>query len=589
MKTSKKAIALLMAAVLLAGAFAGCSSGDGTTAPADTTASGETTTGATTTGATTTGADTTQGAGDNFNETSHLNLMWYGNANPGMFQNPWYTYGGLHMAMMYESLVRVSGDGTSYKPYLASDYSVSDDGLTYTFNIRDTSVWSDGTPLTMDDVLFTFARRVRYPVSVPAALTYIEGVQDVIDGNAETISGVVADGWKLTITLTEPRMDFMSVLPPMAILPKHLLEDVDILELDTNAFWENPVGSGPYVIDEIQWDNYFTMVAREDYVGAYTTPVKKVVFTDYSTGGAEAVAAAFIAGNLDFAMGSIVNDIDMANNIVANNPDISYKILPSSYTRSFAFNMTGSTDGSDYNDDVQKKEVRWALNMLLDKESIASMYQGQATALTTYFSPDSPDYNTDIPLFQRDVEGAKALLDEAGFDYSRPIRIGYTYTDQTTKDIMDLITVNFAEAGVKAEPFLITGDTVSVLYETRPYEMAYQALSSSVPDLMIGAYSGTAATYNANSTKIYGNEEERARVFNGIYNDYIRATDAATQSKLRKEMQAAANEMMLVSPVYVLNRCVIINTSKWQFDESMFGIDVLYDQDWMYDSWNLLK
>jgi len=587
----KKVLLLLSAALLLALVFVGCASPAPAPAPTPVAAPAPP---VATPGAAPApqeaAAQPQDAAEEDFNETSVINFTWHGNDGSGFFVNPWRATQNMHQMMVFESLVRRSACGNDYFPYLAASWEVSADGLTYTFQVRDTSVWSDGTPLTMDDVIFSFARRLVYPVFVPAAFTFIEGAQDVMNGYARYPSGVQADGWTLTVTLTQPRIDFMPAVPQLAILPRHLLGHVDnMLEFDRDPFWLNPVGSGPYVIDVVNPDNFFTVVLRDDYVGAYSPRVRRAVFTDFRVGGTEAVAAAFIAGNLDFAKGSIVNDLSMARNVVANNPDVSYKILPSTFVRALMFNMTGSTDGSAFNESILNPDVRHALNLLLDKEAIASMYGDQATVLTTYFSPYSPYFNTDIPLFQRDVETARALLEAADFDFSLPIRIAYHYTNQATQDIMAIITANFAEVGIMTEPFLMTGDVGGILHGTRPYELVYVALSAGQPDVMIGGYANSAATFNANNNIILGNVEEREEIFNHIIDAYMSATDNETKMRLRWEMQALAHEHMYVIPKFVLHRVILLNTANWEFDEDLFGVDVLFDQDWMYSSWNLLR
>jgi peptide/nickel transport system substrate-binding protein len=523
-----------------------------------------------------------------YDEESVLNLMWYGPDGTDVLQSPWANYGGLHQAMLFESMVRRKPDASGYVPYLATEWDVSKDGLTYTFTVREDSKWHDGTPLTMDDVLFSFNGILKRPKGCAAVLHQIVGAQDVISGKADTASGITVKGNKLIITLEAPRSDFMTAIPSLAILPKHLLGKIDPNDLEKHEpYWTHPIGSGPYKFDEIVAPNYFSIVRNEDYP-KYKANIAKVVFTSFAAGGSEAMSSSFVAGNLDFAMGSIANDISNAKNIVANNPGIGYKILPSSYTRSFSFNLTGSSDGK-WNDDVLKPEVRQALNLLLDKKAIADMYSGQAEVMTTFISSNSPDYNTDIPLFERDVVTAKKMLQDANFDFSRPIRISYTYTDQTTKDIMDLITRNFAEAGVECKTSLITGETVKQIYDVRNYDMMYVALSSGQPDPVIGCYQNfTSNSYNMNKVQESVVEYKKEN-YNHLYDEYLATTDEVRRAEIVKEFQAKAIEDALYIPVYVLNRVVIFNEAKFSFPENQFGIDVLYDQDWKYDRWHLLE
>jgi peptide/nickel transport system substrate-binding protein len=307
------------------------------------------------------------------------------------------------------------------------------------------------------------------------------------------------------------------------------------------------------------------------------------MFTSHTTGGVEAQVADIIAGKMDYAFGNAVNDISTANNIVKNNSDIEMVIVPSSYQRQFAFNLVGSSDDK-YNEDMQKAEVRQAFNLIIDKEAIAGIYSGQATALTTWVNPQSQAYNSDIPLFKRDVETAKQMLTDAGFNFDRPIRILYYYNDQTTKDIMDIIVQNFAEAGVKVEPFLATGDLASIIYQVKNWDMMY--FGNGLVDPII-----TYRTLVPGSVvdNYLGNNDARQELFGTLLSEYKASTDKQSMKEIGDKMQLEAYKAAYVVPVYGLNKIVLYNSKKVELDKSIFDFDQVLARNFKFDTWKLLQ
>ena len=294
-----------------------------------------------------------------FSETGTLNLDWGSSVGTdSVFECPWADSQSLVHDMIHATLVKLDTDGKTIVPMLAK-LDVSADGKTYTFTLVDNALWHDGEPFSAEDVLFSYNTVVKVPESAyTPKLGLIEGVQDVIDGNAETISGITADGNKVIFNLTAPDNSIISTaFAKIVILPEHLLKDVDpTLLLSYEDYWKKPIGLGPYKIDEMSYPNYFTVVRNDEYFG--TMPkIKKAVFTSHITGGVESINADMIAGNLDYVFGKLANDINSAKNIVSQNPDVKMVIVPGTYQRQLKINMVGSTDDK-YNDDMQKVEVR---------------------------------------------------------------------------------------------------------------------------------------------------------------------------------------------------------------------------------------
>ena len=276
----------------------------------------------------TTAADSTESEVD-FSETGTLYLDWGSSVGTdSVIECPWADPQSLVHDMIHATLVKLDTDGKTIVPMLAN-LDISADGKTYTFTLVDNAVWHDGEEFSAEDVLFSYNTMVQVPeAQYTSKIGLLEGVQDVIDGNAETISGITVDGNKVIFKLTAPDNSIISTaFTQICILPEHLLKDVDpTLLLAYEDYWKKPIGLGPYKIGEMSYPNYFTVVRNDEYFGTMPN-IKKAVFTSHITGGTESINADMIAGNLDYVFGFQVSDISSAKNIVSQNPDVKMAII----------------------------------------------------------------------------------------------------------------------------------------------------------------------------------------------------------------------------------------------------------------------
>jgi ABC-type transport system substrate-binding protein len=139
-------------------------------------------------------------------------------------------------------------------PELAESWQISDDGLTYTFILREGATFQDGTPITADDVAFSLSRAVN-PDTVegdvsllagPPFLSDIAGYTDVVSGNSDALAGItVIDERTLSIGLIAPRSTFLMKL---ASIPATIVNRAEVESDD--AWWARPNGSGPYRVSK---------------------------------------------------------------------------------------------------------------------------------------------------------------------------------------------------------------------------------------------------------------------------------------------------------------------------------------------------
>ncbi len=528
-------------------------------------------------------AGSTAGSGSvkavDYNETATLNLDWMGNTE-SMVDNPWVSDQCMCMDMLFNTLIQNNGDKTKMLPELATSWKIAPDGLKYTFTITDKAVWHDGVPLTVDDILWSYNTILKIPKSSKKKLfKQIVGAQDVIDGKAQTVSGITVKGNTISFKLIKPDNTLIGdFFGRIQILPKHLLGEVDPSLLSQyEPYWSKPVGSGQYKIAEVSYPNYLKLVRNDAYFGP-KVKIKNVLFISHKVGGADSIVSDLIAGNLDYAYGNAINDINAAKNIIANNPNIKMETFAGGYLRRLMFNLGTSKDGK-HNDDVDKKEVRQAFNLLLDKKAMASLYPGQGVVMTTMVNPSLPKYNKDIPLFKRDVEKAKEMLKEANFDFSRPVRILYYYGDQTTADLMAIMTQNFADAGVIAKPFLATGDLASIIYKMKNYDIIYLGGGSSKP---IQLYN----EQRPGGNKIIGDVPGR-KIFEDLLSEYLVVNDPVKIKELGDKIQAAGYDLDYVIPIYGLNEIILYNYKKLKVDPHLF--DAIPRNNYRFENWELIS
>ena len=355
----KKVLALVLAAAMALSMVA-CGGGSTTTTSGSTATSGASSTG--------TAAPASDG-------TLKLVLSTTdGSSTDDKVPTPWYNR-SLPTNLMFRSLFIADSTLNEVTPDLAESYEVSEDGLK----------WSDGEPLTADDVLW----------SIDAALQTTQ-VNAIYTSAFKKIADKSAEGNVITLTLSEPYSSLPQILSQFAILPKHSLENVDVLKLDADTtFWQNPVTSGYYMVGEFNVGNYFTMVPNPNYEG---TPAKiqKVTVSyvnDYLT--------AAQSGNADYLYGNatdLVEAMEGMSNYTSHEVDVLFY-------KYFIFNMKG-TDGTE-NPAMQNVEVRKAIMEAIDRATLATLYPS-ATVLNSGVPDSHPAYNGFSYTF--DAEKAKAWI-----------------------------------------------------------------------------------------------------------------------------------------------------------------------------------
>lgn len=286
--------------------------------------------------------------------------------------------------LVQSTLVEYKQDMT-FANDLATDYVLSEDGLIWTFRLRDDVKFTDGEPLTAEDVVFTFETAKNSQSSLD--LTFLEQVE-------------APDDYTVEFTLTKPTSSFLNTVATVGIVPAHAY-DAD--------YGSNPIGSGPYTF--VQWNRQEQLIleANEDYYG--TVPaIKKIVIVFQDE---DAAFAAVKAGQVDVALTAAT----LANQQING---YTLQAITTVDNRGFTLPMTpneGKTTENGHpigNDVTCNLEIRQAMAYAVDREMIAeAAVNGYATPC--YSVNDGFPWNNPDCAIETDVDYAKQLLAENGW------------------------------------------------------------------------------------------------------------------------------------------------------------------------------
>jgi peptide/nickel transport system substrate-binding protein len=292
--------------------------------------------------------------------------------------------------LLFESLLSANQNAEPVGA-LAEGYETSEDGLTWTFNLRKDVTWSDGEQFNADDVVFS--------LNIPRQ----EGYDGPRASSFEPIESIEApDDFTVVIKLKEVSAKFVWVAGGYGILPEHILGDVPVAELGAHEFNRNPtVATGPFKFTEWKAGEYVKLDRNESfYKGApYLDSIIFKIVPDQN-----ALLAQLEAGDVNYMSvpASDYNSVkDWEHIKISSGLDLSYTY--------FGFNMRNPL--------FQDQKVRYALTHAIDREAIVTaVMDGQGEVAHVPTSPLSWSYNNDrVTKLDFNPEKSKQLLAEAGW------------------------------------------------------------------------------------------------------------------------------------------------------------------------------
>ncbi len=482
--------------------------------------------------------------------------------------NVWYNTGGIFRCAVFDTLVATEADMITLKPALASRYQTSEDGLTYTFTLRKNVKWHDGETFDGQDVLFSLKMLLRSPEVnglLISAFQYIQGAESYQDGSSDTLSGVTLEGSTLTVRLTAPVGSFLSAMAQFAILPEHILGDVAPEALEAHSYWASPIGCGPYKITEAAAGSHFILTRNTAYYGSKPGVEKirlRVCMDD--------PVAAMQAGQLDFY---VTNDPEEIAQLKGADHCAGHR-LNVLFPAYLIFNLSRD---AGVNEDLKDARVRKALLMAIDRETIVDAIFPGSTVSDTLVPAWDSWYLSDTEGYSFDPEGAKQLLQEAGFDFSQTIRLRYFTKGQSTADLMSAIAVYWRAVGIRVELEMFEGSGSQHMFQTRDYDVCYKRLS---------AFNHAAIYEEMAGSGIMQSSIYQMPVYDDLIDRLSATLDEGTRKALVGRLQELDQEYMLRLPLFALVNVAYVNEDRFAMPEA-YG-NLWYRYDLRFEDWRLL-
>lgn len=555
-KNMKKIVSVVLASVMSLAVLAGCSGGTKTPTqtPAET--------------GTETPAEPTGG-------------VLYSNGGPiEFFEHPWLNPGLFtYQKTLFDHLLVADENLNPKGGALAESYKMSDDGLNLSFVLRDDIFWHDGEKITSKDVKWS----VEYALKITglnavfgSTFKAIKGAPEFMAGTATEISGIKADGLNVTIEFAKIAPDALLTFTQFAPLPEKYFTDVDPLKFQQAPYWQKPVGSGPFMVDEVKLNEYTTLKPFDKYYDG--TPTFSFYLTP-SPGDSDAnIVTNAQSGMVDFAF---TKNVDFANTLKAVE-NLKLTQVNIRYTRLFFMNKFNKKDGTK--SPVADAKVRQALKYAIDMDSIAKNLFKGAIIPANSLTPDGAGKATGLNDYAYNPEKAKQLLTEAGWDPNTVIDLVYYYTDQQTVDFMAAIQAYWKEVGVQMKFRLLEGDLGSLLWKppTDPvngpsavdWDIAYAANAA----LSLHEYYDRYLT-GGSSNSHTPSDPELDKLINATNSTF----DTAKMTEAFQALQKYENETLFTFPLYY-QPVFTIESNKIVKGVSAYG-NPQFNYDWNIQDW----
>ena len=366
--------------------------------------------------------------------------------------------------LMFLPLMELDAD-LNFEGMLA-DSITTEDNKNFIVHIDDAATWSDGTPVTADDVVYT-ALRLASPVIGNTAMMYyvFEGVGDdgFVEEGAESIDGIQKVDDKTVQFTTKEEMPITtfenSYARYLLTLPKHVIKQYSEEELSTAEWFNHPdVVSGPFIVTDFDVDHYISYEANKDYwKGAPKIDKLNIKIVDGSQ-----LYAGLQSGEIDITQ-QTMSDIPQEDYESVEALDNVEVVYGSPVTNQSVFIQTKN---------VPDVKVRQAMLYAIDRQQILEeLLNGHGEIVDGFLSSASPFYDDSLTPVSYDPEKAKTLLEEAGWDGSQTIRFYVNSGDSTFVNAASIIAAEWAAVGIKAEIQTVDFATLMSVAGTEDYDV----------------------------------------------------------------------------------------------------------------------
>ncbi|CDM59805.1 MULTISPECIES: ABC transporter substrate-binding protein [Rhizobium] len=366
----------------------------------------------------------------------------------------------------YSLLVRLDMSDTSkVKGDLADSWTVSDDGLTYTFKLKSGLKFASGNPITAEDVAWSFERAVKLDKSPAFIIT-----QFGINGDNVTEKAKATDENTFVFTVDKPYapsfvLNCLTATVASVVDKKLVMEHIKSVTPSADYKYDNDfgnewlktgyAGSGAFKLREWRANEVVVMERNDNYYGD-KAKLNRVIYRFMKESSAQRLALE--AGDIDIARNLEPGDLDA----IAKNADLTTVAAPKGTVYYVSLNSK--------NDNLKKPEVQEAFKYLVDYDAIGSTLIKGIGEIHQTFLPKGQLGALDENPYKLDVAKAKELLSKAGLKDGFSVTMDVRNTQPVT-GIAESIQQSLAQAGIKME--IIPGDGKQTLtkFRARTHDM----------------------------------------------------------------------------------------------------------------------
>jgi peptide/nickel transport system substrate-binding protein len=350
------------------------------------------------------------------------------------------------LVSIFERLLEYDFDEAVLKPWLAESYEISDNGLEMVVKLRDDIHFSDGVPITADDVIFTFETTMNPMVDAADLRGYYKNFKEVSKIDERTVKFVFDEMYWKTF----------EVIGLFEVFPKHIYEFEDAAEFNNRR--SNPVGSGPYVFEKWDVGQQIVLKRNENYWG-HKPKLKKIVYRIINND--LAALQSLRAREIDHLIPTPEQFYEFQDDKEFQKDFYCLKY----WTPGVPFYFIGWNENTPF---FKDRLVRLAMTQMIDRQRIVELLlKGNAEVVTGPFYPYGRQSNPDIEPWPYDPEEAKELLKAAGWVDSDgdgvrdkdgvPFRFKFSYSTGSTfyEQLAKLLKDEAAKIGVDilADPY----------------------------------------------------------------------------------------------------------------------------------------
>ncbi|WP_432090796.1 ABC transporter substrate-binding protein [Streptomyces sp. NRRL F-5630] len=491
--------------------------------------------------------------------------------------------------LMYDFLTNYDAKDNHVIPGLATKWSASKDKLTWTYEIRSNSKWSDGEQATAEDAAWTFNKMMTDEGAATANGSFVTNFKKVTAPSKD----------KLVIELKKPQATMTALDIP--IVPKHVWEKVDDLSKFNNDQKFPIVGNGPFILTGYKVDSYVKLKANKDFWRG-SPKFDNIVFRYYKD--QDAAVAALRKGEVSFVAGSPALTPAQAQSLKGAS-HIKVNEGPGRRFYAIATNPGARTkDGKKFgtgDPSLLDEKVRHALFMAVDRKAIVDrVFQGQAVEGAGYIPPRFGDYAWQPSADQEltyDPKAAAKLLDEAGYEKNgagkrvgkdgKPLsyRMLCHATDPNDRAVSKYLQEWWGDLGIGLKVDCL--DNVTDPWVAGDYDLAFDGWSVNPdPDFVLSIHTCAALPSKPKAVSATDNFICDKK-FDDLYDKQLAEYDPAKRADIVKQMESRLYDTGYMNVMAYPNAVEAYRTDQIKSIETMpTAAGNIYGQDGYWGWWS---